>query len=91
MNDRNEVIAFASMMLEELSLADKKHPPMDGMFEGLHTLKCEVAELEREVMRKNTNKQEMLNEAVQVGAMAIKFIRDCIDLKTDKNENNIEK
>lgn len=68
-------------MRQELVRADKKHKPMNGMIEGLHTLKCEVAELEREVMREERNYDELMNEAVQVGAMVIKFIRDCVGEK----------
>ena len=61
----------------ELDRADSKHLPMAGKVEGLHTLKCEVAELEREVMREQRNDEELMREAIQVGAMAVKFLRDC--------------
>jgi hypothetical protein len=63
---------------EELDRADTKHPPMAGIVEGLHTLKCEVAELEREVMRETRNHCELRAEAIQVAAMAVKLLRDCI-------------
>lgn len=63
---------------DELTRADKKHPPMAGMVEGLHTLKCEVAELEREVMRENTDFAAMRRELVQVAAMCLKFDRDIL-------------
>jgi hypothetical protein len=61
----------------ELDRADGKYPPMNGPVEGLHTLKCEVAELEREVMREHKDHAALMQEAVQVGAMAVKFLRDC--------------
>lgn len=67
-------------VFDELEEADCKYPPMAEMMEGLHTLKCEIAELEREVMRANFNKHAMIKEAIQVSAMAIKFLRDCCDL-----------
>ena len=62
---------------EELSHADKKYPPMAEPIEGLHTIKCEIAELEREVMRAEKDPGHMTKEAIQVAAMALKFLRDC--------------
>ena len=76
------------MFEEELVRADAKHYPMKGLIEGLHTLKCEIAELEREVMREERNNGELLCEATQCGAMVIKLIRDCI-LKKEKGEENV--
>ena len=64
-------------VMEELKRADKKHAPMAEKVEGLFTLKCEVMELEREVVRINHDKQAMRTEAIQVAAMSIKFLRDC--------------
>lgn len=64
-------------VLSELSRADAKHGRMAEMVEGRDTLKCEVMELEREINRKNHDPAAMRKEAVQVAAMAIKFLRDC--------------
>lgn len=64
-------------ILLELSKADNKYPPMAEAVEGLHTIKCELAELEREIMRKGFNQSLMTKEAIQVAAMAVKFLRDC--------------
>jgi hypothetical protein len=61
---------------KELKKADTKYGRMPERIEAIHTLKCEVSELDREVHRKNFNPDEMKNEAVQVGAMAVKFLRD---------------
>lgn len=61
----------------ELARADAKHGPMLEPVEGLYTLRCEVMELAREVHRKNQDPQAMRKEAVQVAAMAVKFLRDC--------------
>jgi hypothetical protein len=74
------VAKIIEAVLTELLNADAKHPPMAEMVEGLHTLKCEVAELEREIARKNFDKEEMVKEAIQVAAMGIKFLRDCCDM-----------
>lgn len=62
---------------DELARADKKHGSMAEMVEGLYTLQCEVMELAREVHRKNHDPEAMKKEAIQVAAMAIKFLRDC--------------
>jgi hypothetical protein len=64
----------------ELEHADKKYPH-DRMVErkvGLLTIKCELTELEREVERSNEllRPKDMRKEAVQVAAMAVKFLRD---------------
>lgn len=64
-------------ILDELDRADAKHPPMAEKVEGFYTLKCEVTELEREIHRKNFDGEAARKEAVQVGAMAIKLLRDC--------------
>ena len=84
-------------ILNELQSADRKHPPMVEMVEGLHTLKCEIAELEREIMRQNFNHVTMTKEAIQVAAMALKFLRDCcgmnllpIDQIDQPDENPVE-
>lgn len=68
---------LAAEALTELDRADAKHGPMAEMVEGVYTLQCEVMELAREVNRKNHDPQAMHKEAVQVAAMAIKFLRDC--------------
>jgi hypothetical protein len=64
---------------DELERADAKYGPMPGMKDGLHTLMIEVAELRREVETENFNQKALRKEAVQVGAMATKFIRDIVN------------
>lgn len=61
---------------KELIGADKKYGLMPERVDGIHTLKCELAELDREVHRINFNHDEMTKEAIQVAAMAVKFLRD---------------
>lgn len=68
-------------VLEELRRADAKyaHDPMVHMKVGLKTIHAEFVELEREVERFDygTGKPDQLRkEAIQVAAMAIKFLRD---------------
>lgn len=64
-------------VLNELDAADLKYPPMAEAVEGLHTIKCELAELEREIMRQGFDQKAMIKEAIQVAAMSLKFLRDC--------------
>lgn len=76
--DKSMDIAYMSIEIQdELDRADEKHGPMLEEVEGLHTLKCEIAELEREIMRKAYHPKHKRKEAIQVAAMAYKFLRDC--------------
>lgn len=72
------MISIYHDIMDELKHSDLKHGPMQGRVEGLHTLKCEVAELEREVMREFKDPEAMRKEAIQVGAMVFKFMRDVL-------------
>lgn len=74
-------------VLNELAAADRKYPPMAEPVEGLHTIKCELAELEREIMRQGFDQKAMIKEAIQVSAMSLKFLRDCCDLTLETNLN----
>jgi len=74
-NVRN--IQTLHLVLSELAAADRKYPPMSEMLEGLHTIKCELAELEREIMRRGHDPKAMIKEAIQTSAMTLKFLRDC--------------
>lgn len=68
-------------IFSELARADEKyqHDPMTSAEIGLATIKCELAELEREVIRPIRHDDWMRKEAVQVAAMALKFLRDVCD------------
>ena len=67
-------------IVDELRRADAKYAndPMTTAELGLATIKCELAELEREVLRPVYNDEAMYKEAVQVASMAIKMMRDVI-------------
>jgi hypothetical protein len=62
----------------ELAHADKKyaHDPMTSPELGLATIKCELAELERELMRPVYKPEWMRKEAIQSASMMVKFLRD---------------
>lgn len=64
----------------ELNRADEKyeHDPMSTAELGLATIKCELAELEREVLRPVYHEEWMRKEAIQCAAMCVKFLRDVI-------------
>jgi nitrous oxide reductase len=59
--------------------AMKKHPTMDGIDEGYGTMRCEVAELKREIDRRTPSDSETRKENVQVAATAIRMLNDCYD------------
>jgi hypothetical protein len=67
-------------IVAELSRADAKyqHDPMTTAELGLATIKCELAELEREVLRTQRHEEWLRKEAIQVAAMAVKFLRDIV-------------
>ena len=66
---------------EELARARKAFPPMRSAHEGYAILLEEVDELKEWVWLKpeDRNTAEMRKEAVQVAAMAIRFIEDVCD------------
>lgn len=66
---------------DELLRADLKykHDPMTTAEMGLATIKCELMELEREVVRPKRHPEWLRKEAVQVAAMAVKLLRDVCD------------
>ena len=75
-----KVIGIIGDVLMELDRADAKYTD-DRMVEpivGLTTIKCELLELERECLRhpELRRPKDMRKEAVQVAAMAIKFLLD---------------
>ena len=71
----------ATDVLNELYLAESKFPPMHSAHEGYAILAEETAELWVEVRAKPDPDRDrrMRAEAVQVGAMALRFIRDVCD------------
>lgn len=75
------VVKILKDILEELKRADDKHSddPMspEELKASWGTIRCELYELKREVDRVNKRPADMRKEAVQLGAMAVKFLRDC--------------
>jgi hypothetical protein len=69
-----------SAVITELMTARSKFPPFNSAHEGWGILREEMLELEREFMRKQSDKERpeaIKREAVQVAAMALRLILDC--------------
>lgn len=72
-------------LLYELQSARSKYPAFHSSHEGYATILEELEELWDEIKKKPKvrNKNKMRNEAIQVAAMAVRFICDICD--TDKS------
>jgi len=71
MQDKNDII-FS--IIAELDRANKLYEPFNSPHEGYAIMLEEMDELFEEIKRKQPDKTRMREEAIQVGAMAIKFI-----------------
>ena len=70
------------LMAQEANRAASIYPKFNSAHEGYAVLLEEVDELWDEVKKKHHDPEKMEKEAMQVGAMAIRFIYDCIKGKT---------
>jgi hypothetical protein len=59
---------------DELNFAVKKFGDFSSVHEGYAVLKEEIDELWDEIKNKNSTRERMREEAIQVAAMAVKFI-----------------
>jgi hypothetical protein len=75
----NEKKLQAMIMLEFIK-ATKKFDRFNSMHEGYAVVKEEVEEMWDEI--KKNNRSNAILEAVQVGAMALRFLYDAMDAKT---------
>lgn len=71
--------SVASELLAELARARAEFPPFHSAHEGYGVILEELDELWDVVKDKHDTLAHMREEAIQVGAMAIKFITDVID------------
>jgi len=70
----------ATDVVRELRAAREQHPnPFHSAHEGFAVLQEEVDELWEVVRKKGCTKQRMREEAVQIAAMALRFIEDVCD------------
>ena len=69
-----------SEVKDELNIAIKKHhKSFNSPHEGYAVIKEELDELWDEVKSQQCDRHQLHYEAVQVAAMAIRFIRDCCE------------
>ena len=61
----------------EMQRGDKKYGPHPGPKRGFGALRAEFNELWTEIEAEDANPVSIRKEAVQVAAMALKFLRDC--------------
>jgi hypothetical protein len=71
---QHELPRYAQLAIEELERATRKFPPMTSAHEGYAILLEEVDELWHAV--KHEPVEQVQKEAVQVAAMALRFVRD---------------
>ena len=69
--------AAIELIVEELIKARNNNPKFNSTHEGFAVLMEEVDELWEEVKQKHQIGIKMQIEAIQVGAMAIRFLTDC--------------
>ena len=69
-------VAAARAILAEYHRATVQHSPMASAHEGYAVLLEEVNELWEQVKRRDRDREAMRKEAVQVGAMALRFLVD---------------
>ena len=80
--DRDEINATEDLAREaaaELRFAMGKHGSMAGPHEGYAVILEELDELWDEVKRQVADRKSMRKEALQVAAMALRFVRDVCD------------
>ena len=68
---------IVALMVDELGRANKVYKPFNSAHEGYAVMLEEMDELFDEIRKKRPDKNLMQDEAIQVGAMAIKFIQSC--------------
>lgn len=62
----------------ELEFASNKFPPFSSAHEGYAVILEELDELWEAIKDKNIGEDEMTEEAIQVAAMAIRFLLDVV-------------
>jgi hypothetical protein len=76
----SEEVSLASIAREAAAEAKRGkdlHGPMHSPHEGHSVLREEFEELWEEVRKRHPDKAKMRAEAIQVAAMAIRFVQDC--------------
>jgi len=77
---------IVALIVDELSRANKVYKPFNSAHEGYAVMLEEMDELFDEIRKKRPDISRMQDEAIQVGAMAIKFIQSCCAKDINKEE-----
>jgi len=77
----------AEQAAEELYKAKQKFAPMHGPHEGYAVILEELDELWEEVRAKTHDTARMRKEAIQVAAMALRFVEDVCDREKPTGES----
>lgn len=75
---RFKVLDIGTEACQELERATEKYGPFASSHEGYAVLKEEVDEL-WDAIKRNESPQKKREEAIQVAAMALRFVLDCCD------------
>jgi len=73
--------SLSALVCAELVRAQSIHGPMRSPHEGFAVLKEEVDELWDVVKDKHGTQREMREEAIQVAAMAMRFVLDVVEME----------
>ena len=81
LSDNSVFAKVAREATEELQRACQLHRPMNNAHEGIAVIEEEYLELREQVYTKQQNRDvvEMRKEAVQIAAMAMRFVIDVVD------------
>lgn len=71
---------------KEMKFADKKHGTMEDPEEGWFTAECEFTEWKKEVFKRNQNPEAAEKECIQLIAMGMKWLRDCLPMMKEAKE-----
>lgn len=79
--ERPNLRAVLDEVFAEVARAESLHPPMNSAHEGYGIIDEEFEELKKHVFMKQKNRDlnEMRKEAIELAAMAVRFVRDVID------------
>ena len=69
-------------LLAEINRAVSKNGPMKSRHEGYAVMLEEFDELWDEIKLKNPNPENLREEAIQIAAMAVRFIHDVVDKRS---------
>lgn len=78
MVDKDRLTSISLDVLEEFTKATKKHGAFNSAHEGYAVILEEMDELWDEV-KKNGSTKRMKEEAIQIAAMAMRFLHDVCD------------